>query len=55
MLFEVRRGSRNRVIAAFLGVTEEAVRFHLRNIYRKVGVSERTVAVRHAEEKGLLT
>lgn len=54
VLSEVRHGLRNREIADFLSVTEEAVRFHLRNIYRKVGVSERTAAVRYAEGKGLL-
>ena len=54
VLSEVRQGLRNREIATFLGITEEGVRFHLRNIYRKAGASDRMEAVRHAEAEGLL-
>ena len=54
VLAEVRNGLRNREIADFLGITEEGVRFHLRNIYRKTRRSSRHNAVRYAESKGLL-
>ena len=54
VLAEVRQGLRNKEIAGFLKITEEGVRYHLRNIYRKAGVSKRRDAVRYAEEKGLL-
>lgn len=54
ILGEVREGLRNKEIAAFLGITEEGVRYHLRNVYRKAGVSKRSDAVRYAEAKGLL-
>ena len=55
VLSEVKQGLRNKEIAAFLGITEEGVRFHLRNIYRKAGASDRLGAVRHAEAEGLLS
>ena len=54
VLAEVQHGLRNKEIASFLGVSEEGVRFHLRNIYRKTGRSDRRDAVRYAESKGLL-
>ena len=55
VLAEVRQGLRNKEIATFLGITEEGVRYHLRNIFRKAGVSRRLEAVRYAEMKGLLS
>lgn len=54
VLAEVRRGHRNKVIASTLGITDGGVRYHLKNIYRKTGVSRRLDAVRYAEEKGIL-
>ena len=54
VLAEVRHGLRNKEIATFLKITEEGVRYHLRNIYRKAGVSKRHKAVRYAEAKGVL-
>ena len=38
-----------------LWVTEQTVKFHLSNIYRKLGVSNRTEASRWAQLNGLLT
>ena len=35
VLAELRKGGRNREIADRFGVTEEGVRHHLKNIYRK--------------------
>lgn len=55
VLAEVRQGLRNKEIATLLGITEEGVRYHLRNIFRKAGVSRRLAAVRYAEAKGLLS
>ncbi len=46
-------GQRNRAIAAKLHVSENTVKFHLRNIYRKVGASSRTEAVAMAHRNGL--
>ena len=54
VLVEVREGRRNREIADRLGISEEGVRFHLKNIYRKTGVSHRVDAVRNAQSFGVL-
>ena len=41
-------------IASDLWVSEHTVKFHLTNIYRKLGVSNRSGAVRYAYEHGLV-
>ena len=46
-------GHRNRAIATKLHITENTVKFHLRNIYRKVGASSRTEAIAMAHSNGL--
>jgi len=43
----VSEGASNRAIAARLGVTEQTVKFHLSNVYRKLGVTNRTQASRY--------
>ena len=35
-------------------MTEQTVKFHLTNVYRKLGVANRTEAVRHAYQHGLI-
>jgi LuxR family maltose regulon positive regulatory protein len=47
-------GKPNKAIAADLHVQPSTVNFHLRNIFEKLGVSNRTEAVKRAREKGLL-
>jgi DNA-binding NarL/FixJ family response regulator len=47
-------GHSNARLAAMLWVTEQTVKFHLSNIYRKLGVSNRTEASRWAQLHGLL-
>jgi DNA-binding NarL/FixJ family response regulator len=47
-------GSSNGRIAAQLWVTEQTVKFHLSNIYRKLGVANRTQASHYAHVHGLL-
>ena len=42
-------------LAKMLWVTEQTVKFHLSNIYRKFGVANRTEASRWAQLNGLLT
>ena len=54
VLVEVRHGLRNKDIAGRLGISEPGVRFHLANIYRKTGVSQRQEAVRSAQSLGVL-
>ena len=50
----VAEGSSNAQLAQMLWVTEQTVKFHLSNIYRKLGVGNRTEASRWAQLNGLL-
>jgi DNA-binding NarL/FixJ family response regulator len=47
-------GHSNSELARRLWVTEQTVKFHLSNVYRKLGVSNRTEASRWAQLHGLL-
>ena len=47
-------GHSNAQLARMLWVTEQTVKFHLSNIYRKLDVSNRTEASRWAQVNGLL-
>jgi DNA-binding NarL/FixJ family response regulator len=51
----VAEGHSNSELARMLWVTEQTVKFHLSNIYRKLDVSNRTEASRWAQVHGLLT
>jgi DNA-binding NarL/FixJ family response regulator len=50
----VASGNSNRRIAQRLWVTEQTVKFHLSNVYRKLGVANRTEASHVAHQQGLL-
>jgi DNA-binding NarL/FixJ family response regulator len=50
----VAEGHSNAQLARMLWVTEQTVKFHLSNVYRKLGVSNRTEASRWAQLQGLL-
>jgi DNA-binding NarL/FixJ family response regulator len=50
----VARGLSNEAISKELWVAEQTVKFHLTNIYRKLGVTNRTEAARYAFEQGLV-
>jgi DNA-binding CsgD family transcriptional regulator len=50
----VAEGDSNAQLARMLWITEQTVKFHLSNIYRKLGVSNRTEAGRWAQLNGLL-
>jgi DNA-binding NarL/FixJ family response regulator len=54
ILTAVARGLSNKAISEELWVTEQTVKFHLTNVYRKLGVPSRTAAVRYAHEHGLV-
>jgi DNA-binding NarL/FixJ family response regulator len=54
ILQALQSGSSNKQIAQELFLAEQTVKFHLTNIYRKLGVSSRTEAVRYAYEHGLV-
>lgn len=50
----VAEGHSNTQLAKMLWVTEQTVKFHLSNVYRKLEVSNRTEASRWAQLNGLL-
>ena len=50
----VAEGHANAQVARMLWVTEQTVKFHLSNIYRKLDVANRTEASRWAQRRGLL-
>ena len=54
MLKAVARGLSNKAISKECWVTEQTVKFHLNNVYRKLGVPNRTAAAGVAHERGLV-
>jgi DNA-binding NarL/FixJ family response regulator len=46
------KGFSNRQIATELSITERTVKYHVGNIYAKLGVSSRTEAVMYAARQG---
>ena len=54
ILSALARGLSNEAIGKELFVAEQTVKFHLTNIYRKLGVSNRTEAARLAYQHGLV-
>jgi len=54
ILSALARGLSNEAIGKELWVAEQTVKFHLTNIYRKLGVSNRTEAARLAYQQGLV-
>ena len=53
ILRHVARGLSNRAIGKNLWVTEQTIKFHLTNIYRKLGVHNRIGAARQAHRLGI--
>ena len=51
----ISHGSSTRAIAGELYVGEETVRSHLKSLYQKLGVSDRSAAVAHAFREGILS
>jgi DNA-binding NarL/FixJ family response regulator len=54
VLEAVARGLSNTEIGRQLWISEQTVKFHLRNIYRKLEISSRTEAARYAYRTGLV-
>ncbi len=54
VLTALARGLSNKQIAAELFITEQTVKFHLTNIYRKLHVANRTEATRYAYHHGIV-
>jgi DNA-binding NarL/FixJ family response regulator len=50
----VANGLSNQEIGRTLWVSEQTIKFHLRNVYRKLGISNRIEAARYAHEAGLI-
>ena len=50
----VSGGRSNRQVAQILWVADQTVKFHLANVYRKLGVRSRFEAARWAQENGIL-
>jgi DNA-binding NarL/FixJ family response regulator len=54
ILAAVARGMTTAAISEDLWVSEHTIKFHLTNIYRKLGVRNRTAAVRYALDHGMI-
>jgi DNA-binding NarL/FixJ family response regulator len=54
VLKAVAAGLSNKAISEQLWVTEHTVKFHLTNVFRKLGVTNRTEAARWAHERALV-
>lgn len=50
----ISRGMRNKEIGAALGISEETVQVHVKNILAKFGVQDRTAAIRVAVQRGII-
>jgi DNA-binding NarL/FixJ family response regulator len=55
ILRSVAKGMTTQTISRELWVSVPTVKFHLRNVYRKLGVNNRTGAARWAYENGLVS
>jgi DNA-binding NarL/FixJ family response regulator len=51
----VAKGMSNKEIGAALFVSETTIKYHLKNIYAKLGASDRTEAALVATQRGILT
>jgi DNA-binding NarL/FixJ family response regulator len=49
------QGHQNKQIALALGISENTVKFHVASIFSKLGVSNRTEAVRVGNKHGLIS
>jgi len=54
VLEHLSQGLRNKEVAAILGISEETVRVHVKNILAKLSVNDRTAAVTLAVRRGII-
>jgi two-component system NarL family response regulator len=47
-------GKSNKVISRMIGIAEGTIKFHLNNIFGKLGVTSRTAAIASAVKRGLV-
>ena len=55
ILIGLSHNNSNKIIARDLGVTESTIKFHLKKVYAKLGVSKRSTAVIEARRQQLIT
>ena len=55
ILMLVAKGQSNAELAKTLGIATSTVKFHLNNIYYKLGVSSRTAAIAIATKRGIIS
>ena len=53
VLSSLSEGNANKVIARALDLSEPTVKFHLQNVYSKLGVNSRKLAIELASHYGL--
>src|SRR5205085_11526204 len=53
ILEQIATGRSNKQIAGEFWLSEQTIKYHLTNVYRKLGVSSRTEAARFAYDHGL--
>ena len=53
VLQHLAAGNRNRTIASAMGISENTVKFHVRNLFKKLDVGSRTEAIALAHNHGL--
>jgi LuxR family maltose regulon positive regulatory protein len=54
VLRELKTGGSNKEIARRLSTTENTIKFHMKNIFRKLGVNTRRLAIEVASQRNLL-
>jgi DNA-binding NarL/FixJ family response regulator len=54
VLGQIASGKRNKEIGAVLGIAEDTVKMHVKNVLEKLGVNDRTEAVTVALRRGIL-
>ncbi len=55
VLRAIARGYRNKQVAASFGISEETIKMHVKNIFVKLGATDRTHAVTIAIQRGIIS
>ncbi|HKX27683.1 MAG TPA: LuxR C-terminal-related transcriptional regulator, partial [Blastocatellia bacterium] len=50
----IAQGLRNKEVGAMLGIAEDTVKAHVRNVFDKLNVNDRTLAVTVALRRGII-